>query len=98
MNERERARRALLRAPPGAAAQLEAAVQAFIAAELGAPTPELLHRAADVFEARTPALRIMEAAVAHLFAASLRRRAEALRAAAAAPAQVRPTSRTARAV
>lgn len=90
MSERERARKALSQIPPSAAAQLEGAVQAFIAAELGRPTPELLHYAANLFEARTPSLRIMESAVAHLFAAVLRRRAEELRAALAQTAPAPP--------
>lgn len=81
MNERQRARNALTRIPSSALSELEGAVQAFIEDEIGAPTPELLYRAALIFEGRTNAMRIVEAAVAHLFAALLIRRAEELRAA-----------------
>ena len=94
MSERERARKALSRIPASAAGQLETAVQALIAAEIGQPPPESLHAAAALFEARTAAMRIMEAAVAHLFAAILRRHAEELR---AAPAALAPAPRRGRA-
>jgi hypothetical protein len=97
VDERERARKALSRIPPSAVGRLEGAVQAFVAAEIGQPTPELLQYAAEVFEARTSALRIMEAAVAHLFAAILRRRAEELRAATAQPPPAPPPPRNVRA-
>ena len=78
MYERERALRVLSKIPPSALNELQKAVDDLIAADIGTPTPTALCVAANIFEAKSPSMRVMDGAIAQLFAALLRVRATQL--------------------